>query len=235
MLIREELMARDSQRSKVYWWESKCVSEGIFGPKATEGMELAQCKELAREVFQAYTLSFRLEVKDGRRRSSACGTMYDIRLPRWSRKRYIVLHEVAHSFVLGRVNTLADGRDPGHGKMFMRVYLNLLEAFAEVNERDARKMARDMRIKIAPKTCFKLPTKSFVKRFERLKKLYIDYKNQFEEAKQYRDGLFQNWRAQATAKRKVSPERKATLRERAKKMREARNRKKELDNPEAGC
>lgn len=96
---------KDFQRSKLYKWE-----ELEYGWDDTI-MTLEECQEYCNTLIRNVT------VKDGRGRRTPCANtlFYEISLPRFARKKWIVIHEVAH-FV---------GRDK-HGPKFVRAYIDML-------------------------------------------------------------------------------------------------------------
>lgn len=126
-------MQRDFQRSKVYAWENSEFE------KAQEKLTLTQCRDLASQLYGA-----RVKVKDGRGRRKACAfhrRYPTIALPRWSRIEWVVAHEVAH--LLHRTDDV-----PGHGAIWMRSYILLLEQLGHDAERVTRS-AIDYGLKVA--------------------------------------------------------------------------------------
>lgn len=113
---------RDSQRSALYRWER--ALPGWPGPR----FSLADCQGLVNRIWHDAGTGSRPEVRDGRGRRHACycPSTHQIRLPRWSRSRMIVLHEIAHA-LLRRREDLA-----WHGPEFAGVYLDLLVRHAGV-------------------------------------------------------------------------------------------------------
>ena len=84
----------------------------------------------------------KVRVKDGRGRRSACASYLSmsISLPRWSRKDWIVLHELAHLATAGPMTYQARINYPedimswqevraGHGPEFAGIYLELVGGF----------------------------------------------------------------------------------------------------------
>lgn len=109
---------RDSQRSKVYEWE-RLEFNGD-----NEMLSLESCQAIC-DKFASHTLTgFNLTATDGRRRRNACAKIdkHQVCLPRWSRKAWIVLHEIAHH--LAYHPTHAD-----HGRQFMQEYVQLLAKY----------------------------------------------------------------------------------------------------------
>ena len=117
---------RDSQRSKVYAWEDREFG-GTAGDGAQPKMELAEIQQLADRVRRDYGIRSRIEVMDGRGRRRACYSpgLNAIKMPRWSRMRYSVLHELAHA-----VEYLKwPGRAAWHGREFVGIYMELLRRY----------------------------------------------------------------------------------------------------------
>lgn len=147
---------RDFQRSKVYAAESM-AEQRMDGEVDREVVEkLSERLESVREMqswvdeitdsewFRSYLIPaseekmsdhitprhrhYRINVKDGRgrRRAGGCSSGF-ITMPHWSRKRLVVLHEVAHVIVRTK---------PWHGKAFVRCVLDLVHEFLGPDEAD---------------------------------------------------------------------------------------------------
>lgn len=103
---------RDYQRSKVYAWERQ-----EFGWDK-DILTLSECEKVARSILPDVVVS------DGRGRVKACAVPWEnkIKLPRWARTRWVVLHEVAH--IVAYRNWAA-----WHGKEFMANYIDLLSRY----------------------------------------------------------------------------------------------------------
>jgi hypothetical protein len=110
---------RDFQRSKVYEWEAKHLSM-LFVTEGCVGLTLDECQDLAKRMYGC-----KVRVKDGRgSRSARAHTgrrLPSIGLPRNTRTREMIAHEVAH-WIVKRV---AKGA-PSHGGIFMAEYITLL-------------------------------------------------------------------------------------------------------------
>jgi hypothetical protein len=103
--------ARDTQRSRVYKWE-----RSEFGWD-TEQISLCECQRIINQ--EADWLG--IEVSDGRgcRKALARISRKQIGLPVNMRKRWVVLHEIAHFLA-------HDSRWAAHGSQFMQEYIRLL-------------------------------------------------------------------------------------------------------------
>jgi len=127
---------RDSQRSKVYQWESTLPSKEL---------SLDECKALIIKACHYYGKAVPL-VKDGRGTTTAKGYSEVINLPRWARNTITVLHEVAHS-----VHTrYRQGDEASHGREFMRIFIELLAHFKVGTRSELARSARAAGIKVAP-------------------------------------------------------------------------------------
>src|SRR4051812_18715124 len=90
---------RDSQRSKLYKAE-KVLADMSRRLETVPEMDAFLKKTLSRAPIQRrYERVLRkgIEVKDGRRCRNALGGYWWIKMPKWARTEYIVLHEAAHS------------------------------------------------------------------------------------------------------------------------------------------
>lgn len=112
---------RDTQRSKVYEWERAEFATKLPAPANTP-MTLAQCAKLVARVYKLYDKPCP-RVSDGRRRRSASGTQHEVKLPRWARKGWVVLHEAAH----GLARIYCPGK-AAHGAEFVAIFAELLNA-----------------------------------------------------------------------------------------------------------
>lgn len=117
-------LQRDSQRSAVYAWERALPA----WPGAA--LTLVQCQEMVTRVWQDHLEASPPRVTDGRSRRTACYVYEDheIRLPRWSRTAMVVLHETAHAIMWAVLPGTA-----GHGPEYARLYLEVLERYADVD------------------------------------------------------------------------------------------------------
>lgn len=133
------MRARDSQRRKVYTAEQKAF-EG-------QPIDLPEIADIERYIAHVCSLGRVKEsfpklvarpvmVGDGRRRRSACGNSAGISMPRHSRKRWVVLHELAHT-IIHRIPggwTMA-----GHGWEYCEAYLTLVRHVMGVDAHDRLK------------------------------------------------------------------------------------------------
>jgi putative metallohydrolase (TIGR04338 family) len=130
---------RDMQRQKLYDAE-----EIAFG-QAKETMTLHEAQALVDRVLASKVIRrqypraiYRLGVEDGRsRRRGGYFARWDasvIRLPRRTRCKWYVLHEIAHHLSYDR-------REPAHGWQFAACYLHLVRVYMGKSSEQALKDA----------------------------------------------------------------------------------------------
>ena len=121
---------RDSQRQAVYDWENKILN--LANQTNGASMTLEECVALVERVWADYHPNVKPPiVLDGRGRRRACGGRWKIKLPRWSRKPIVVLHETAHAL---------QRQQPWHGPEFARLVLELWVRYAGVPKAMARSL-----------------------------------------------------------------------------------------------
>lgn len=125
---------RDNQRSAVYAWERS------IGLPYVGDMTLAECQALVNRVWGRYGYGFAPKVTDGRGRRRGSGGRSRIALPRRTRNRMYVLHEVAHSLVCLHLKGVA-----AHGPEYARVLLGLLVEYAEIDGSRAHRIGVQQR------------------------------------------------------------------------------------------
>ncbi len=112
---------RDFQRSRVYRWERE-----VLPNICTPSMTLDDSRELVHTIWDAYAPdevpSPQVSLGKSKRRSSGCRER--IRLHPNHLNPIVTIHETAHA-LLG-----AAGSRDGHGPLFVRLYLELLERYA---------------------------------------------------------------------------------------------------------
>jgi putative metallohydrolase (TIGR04338 family) len=122
-------MPRDSQRSKLYAAEVAVKWVDNERLETVEEMETWVRHILASKWLTNNFPSLRnieIGVKDGRGRSQAGGSHSYITMPKWSRSKDVVLHEISHSFIsriYGHENVAA------HGREYARILLLLVRHF----------------------------------------------------------------------------------------------------------
>lgn len=150
---------RDSQRLKVYNWETN-IEHKFLPPFVREEMTLEECKILSDKAHIRYSYFHNLPVIKSVNRNHPDYRSWEnsINLPTFFRNSQVVLHEAAHSIV-----EHIGCEEPDHGKMFVKVYINLLSYFFKVKTSDLRKDARKRRIKIDWSTNGHLPKMKKIK------------------------------------------------------------------------
>ena len=127
---------RDSQRSKLYRAEKAAFECFDREPEMT----LADCQKLVDRAMRFFREISSPRVSDGRGRRTAWASLWEIRLPRWSRRRMWVLHEVAHT-ISRRLARRKRRPIQGHGKEFARTYMKLVRRFIGRAEADLLKLS----------------------------------------------------------------------------------------------
>ena len=108
---------RDSQKNAVYSWE-RAVEKKF---KLNHSLSLDECQQLINRIWAKHSRQPPPIVKDGRARRSACYEDWGhcIKLPVPQRRPMVVLHELAHALLRRQ------WKEPGHGKCFARIVLDL--------------------------------------------------------------------------------------------------------------
>lgn len=140
LLNFEEPTVRDSQRSKVYASEKAVfpiVNEWHGALTRPVGLlSLQECEAYVAKVWShAWVANFPTKgrsstpptVRDGRGTRRAYSYGGEIGLPRWARKEWVILHELAHE--------LTADKFAAHGPEFVACYLRLVETFLGFEQR----------------------------------------------------------------------------------------------------
>jgi len=135
-------MSTDFQRSKVYAWETKVVgSWGLYpymGPKEIE--------DLVAFVWAGEGFNHPPKVVEPRNnKRCATGGRFELQFPHRMRKRWIVLHELAHS--INRIG--AEERCDGHGPKFVKIYTGLLVKYLYMDQLVLNYTLNEAKIKVA--------------------------------------------------------------------------------------
>ena len=117
---------RDNQRSKVYAAERRMIKS--FGE--TEKLDPDQCQELANEIWNDYGFESNpptVIVSNAKKRYSTSSRWNaTIKLAAgWGQAKKVVLHEIAHQIIDNGYKY----PDPGHGKYFTAILLELYEMY----------------------------------------------------------------------------------------------------------
>jgi len=128
-LIASSAKQRDFQRSKVYESEKVLKRHIKVRFKNMETIINWTNENVLPYMKEKYGVE-EIVIKDGRGRRSAC-SLHDrttLKMPKWSRKDYVLLHEIAH------IPTT-----DSHGPVFCALYLELVEKFIGVEAMEALK------------------------------------------------------------------------------------------------
>lgn len=118
-------MARDNQRSRVYAWERAVIGSDFYTP---DFETLDQCEEFLHPIWRAERGRYgHAKAKPpvisrnlwGQRSATASLWGHELKLPRWSRSRWVILHETAHLLIRG------NRRGGDHGPRFVGVLIGL--------------------------------------------------------------------------------------------------------------
>ena len=112
---------RDTQRRKFYDFERAMVKR-YLPSGLQDGLELRDSRTLVERICRSYNVN-PPTVTQGRSDSmKAYYSLPDhkIVLPPWAQRDYIVVHETAHAIVYSK-----NIEDPGHGKGFVRIWMDL--------------------------------------------------------------------------------------------------------------
>lgn len=167
---------RDSQRSKLYAAEDAAFDLGYNGFQSRDTLSLQECQAIVDKVWASkiirrkYSRATRYSlaplVCDGRGRRRACYSpgRHVIKLPRWSRQKYIVLHEIAHALAYASDRAF-------HGWEFCECYLHLVRVFVNRGAEDKLKQEfKTRRVRFKPKRTRTMTAEQRQVTGERLKK-----------------------------------------------------------------
>lgn len=123
-LLAPAARPRDSQRSKVYAAERDAFPRSEIGPqwKTLGEVEAWIEKKVLTSAYvrKNYAIGYvGLRPGKGCRNAFANPDTYEITLPLWARKEWVVLHEISHLIVSSRKHAF-------HGWKFCEVYLDLV-------------------------------------------------------------------------------------------------------------
>lgn len=154
-------MPRDFQKSKLYEaerrhslfpraeWERASNRDGYRAAPAEDEMNVEEMQAFVNDILRTrwfknrYALNW-VTVKDGRGRRKAGGDYWGrcIKMPRWSRRPIVVLHELVHVLLNPRIH-------PYHGEEFCGWYLALVRRFiSEDAYKELRQHMQDVGVKV---------------------------------------------------------------------------------------
>jgi hypothetical protein len=136
------------QSQAVYAWSN----ELFLNPVA---VSLGESQQLVDRVWANSRPGNPPVVKDGRGSSSARASRRTIHLPKGTRLKYLLLHELAHSLSIDDTgyHFIDEGFD-GHGPNFARLLLDLWVKYANQNETACLALAKTYGVQISPQNHF---------------------------------------------------------------------------------
>lgn len=146
---------RDNQRSKVYRAEHEFYGPKGFSKDAADFKTVEECLEFAQKILRdpkvveaypsATQVAKTIEVKPGQGKRKASAEFYGtvLKLPLWSRRKWVICHEVAHLLVGPPASA--------HGWQFVECYLLLVrrEISPEASE-GLRKTFKQWKVRYTP-------------------------------------------------------------------------------------
>lgn len=147
-------LPRDNQKKRLYDAERQ---HSLWEDNACGRMSVADMQAFVDKVTRSawfvrrFGRRFGILVKDGRGHQNATGNGQNrtLQMPRWSRSKLVLLHEIAHVVTEYKRGPWTEGGP--HGKTFCAWYLTLIryvlgkDAYAEM-----RQCFRAGRVKVAP-------------------------------------------------------------------------------------
>lgn len=140
-------MTRDNQRSKVYQWERAAVKQITNASFYLPDFEtLEECEAFMNPIWRAERGRVGLARQQapelsrnlwGQRRATA-GHNHVIKLPKWARSRWVILHEMAHRLT---------PQDEAHGPRFVGVLIGLVCRHLDFDATRLMALADEMGVK----------------------------------------------------------------------------------------
>jgi putative metallohydrolase (TIGR04338 family) len=147
---------RDTQRSRVYEWERAVIKERGVGFYDAEFETLEECEQFMNPIWRkergrlglARQRAPELSRNLWGQRSAWAGDNHVIKLPKWARSRWVILHEMAHRLT---------SSDPGHGARFVGCLMGLVARHLEHDVNDLMRVADEHRVKYHVRTIGVVP------------------------------------------------------------------------------
>ena len=157
--------SRDNQRSRVYAWERACTNDHKDGIRYKTLEEVEQWMNpiwraergrvgLAKKA--APTLSRKLW---GVRGGTASTAAHEIKLSKWARSPWVILHEMTH---------LLTPRDEAHGPRFVGVLIGLLARHCGQDANELMALADEMSVKYHVRAIGTVPVTTLPERLAKL-------------------------------------------------------------------
>lgn len=154
---------RDSQRSRVYAWERRAVSDYADRPTFDS---LEECEAFMHPIWRTERGRMGLAKRAapalsrnlwGKRNATAHGTT-EIKLPKWARSPEVILHEMAHCLTHG----------DRHGPRFVGCFIGLLARHHGQDANDLMPLADEMGVRYNVRTVGAVPVHSLSEKLARL-------------------------------------------------------------------
>jgi putative metallohydrolase (TIGR04338 family) len=146
-LFRAPRRPRDAQRQRLYDWEHVFIR-----PRDTTARSLDECQRWVDRLRADAGLRRPIVVGDGRGSKRARWIPADrrIELPLWARRKYVVLHEMAHAICDER-NGQTESRETiaAHGAEFLRIYVDLLAEYLGLDRGFLEESVSEVKLRIA--------------------------------------------------------------------------------------
>lgn len=135
--------ARDNQRQRIYNSERDAF-ETKFPCDELHGLSVEECQEYIDKIVNSrwwkgrYNLRMSPRIKSGKgaRHATARRGEHSIVLPLWARKKWVMLHELAHYACHYTPQSFRKSLAP-HGPEFAKEYLALIQRWVGKEEADA--------------------------------------------------------------------------------------------------
>jgi putative metallohydrolase (TIGR04338 family) len=127
---------RDNQRSRMYAADREAF-DNFYSPdyEIMKDVQAFVDKVTASKTWLKIRFIRHIKASDGRRRRRACARgLHNIIMPKWTRSKHMILHEMAHCATLER------GRSD-HGQEFCCNYLKLVSRFLGVEQAKRLRLA----------------------------------------------------------------------------------------------
>lgn len=171
---------RDNQRTLVYRWEATCSrrlvrlaedSGEVLSTKhchySSEFETLQECADFLRPIWTSERGRYGhartpppavIRPHRGQRRALAKHT-HELSLPKWSRNRWVILHEATHRLNVGY---------EAHGPRFVGILIGLLSRHAGYDANELMARADEMGVKYHVRSIGTVPVPSLSQRLQRL-------------------------------------------------------------------
>ncbi len=163
--------SRDNQRSKVYAWERAAVvrlgeAASLYEP---DFKTLEECEEFMRPIWRkergrvglARQKAPELSRNLWGQRSAMAMDDHTIKLPKWARSRWVILHEMAHRLTPD---------DEAHGPRFVGVLIGLVARWAGYSADELMQLADEHGVKYSVRSIGAVPVRGLAWKVEQMVK-----------------------------------------------------------------